>query len=249
MTEDDELWLRCFRPAPESSHRLLCFPHAGGAASSFLPLARSLAPDVEVLAVQYPGRQDRRNEPHFTSIGELADRIHRVAAPRLDESTALLGHSMGAVLAFEVVRRMERETGRTCAGLFASGRRAPSCRREEDVHRRDDSGLLAELMDLGGTDPRILQDDELLAAFLPCLRADYEAIETYRADDGVTVGCPVTVMVGEDDPRTTLEEADAWRQHTTAAFELWSFPGGHFFLDGPHHAQVVRTIAGRLGNR
>ncbi|GAA0484646.1 thioesterase II family protein [Streptomyces stramineus] len=247
MTEndDEQLWLRCYRPAPESKFRLLCLPHAGGSASYYLPFAQSLAPEIEVLAVQYPGRQDRRDERCVTSIDELADQLLRSVGPRLDASTALFGHSMGAVLAFEFARRMEQETGFTCAGIFASGRRAPSCHRHEGVHRRDDSGILSELADLGGTDPRLFEDEELLRSYLPALRADYRAIETYRGEVNAMVDCSITAMVGETDPRTTLDEAQAWSGHTTGKFTLWSFPGGHFFLDG-NHTQVTRLIRSQL---
>src|SRR4051794_9909349 len=137
-----ELWLRRFHPAPQAAARLVCLPHAGGSASYYHPLSAALSPAVEAVAVQYPGRQDRRSEPLVDDLLVLADRLADALA---DEPgpLALFGHSMGAVLAFEVARRLERE-GREIAALFVSGRRAPTAHRDEWLHRVGDAELLDE---------------------------------------------------------------------------------------------------------
>lgn len=243
--EDESLWLRRFEPAPEAPARLLCLPHAGGSAGTYLRLARSLAPETEVLAVQYPGRQDRRSEPCAESVEALADALFTAVRDRVDASTALFGHSMGAVLAFELARRLERDAGVRCVRLFASGRRAPSAFRDDSAPAASDAAMLAELRSLGGTDLRILQDEELLTAALPALRADYRAIGRYRAAEDATVDCPITVLVGDTDPRTSPDEARAWARHSTVPCEVLTFPGGHFFLDGNHDA-VVDVVTARL---
>ncbi|MEU2065212.1 alpha/beta fold hydrolase [Streptomyces sp. NPDC013455] len=241
----ESLWLRCFQPTSQARTRLLCFPHAGGSASAYVRLARSLAPEVEVLAVQYPGRQDRRGEPCADSVEALADALFTAVRHRVDASTALFGHSMGAVLAFELARRLERDADVRCARLFASGRRAPARFRDESGPAASDAAMLAELRSLGGTDLRVLQDEELLTAALPALRADYRAIGRYRAAEDATVGCPITVLVGDADPRTSLDDARAWSGHSTAETEVLTFAGGHFFLDA-HHDAVVDTVTARL---
>ncbi|MEU3985278.1 alpha/beta fold hydrolase [Streptomyces sp. NPDC026672] len=225
----DDLWIRSFRPAPEAPGRLVCFPHAGGSASYYLPVANALSPDVDVVAVQYPGRQDRRNEPGLTTVAELADRVTEVLAGRDDRPLTFFGHSMGAVIAFEVARRLEA-SGTGPVRLFASGRRAPSRTRNERVHTYDDDRLVAEIRSLSGTDSRFLDDEELLRMVLPAIRSDYTAIETYLAAPTDTVRCPVTVLVGDDDPKTSLDEARDWDGHTLGGSELRVFPGGHFFL-------------------
>ncbi|WP_405876744.1 alpha/beta fold hydrolase [Streptomyces sp. NBC_01136] len=225
----DDLWIRRFRPAPEASERLVCFPHAGGSASFYVPVAAALAPGVDVVAVQYPGRQDRRLEPGLTSVAELADRVAEALGSWDDRPLTFFGHSMGAVVAFEVARRMER-AGSGPVRLFASGRRAPSRTRDETVHTLGDDGLVAELRALSGTDARFLEDEELLRMVLPAIRSDYTAVETYLAAPGDTVRCPVTVLVGDSDPKTSLEEARAWGGHTLGGSELRIFPGGHFYL-------------------
>jgi surfactin synthase thioesterase subunit len=128
-----------------------------------------------------------------------------------------------------VARRLEAD-GCPPAGLFASGRRAPSRFRQESVHRSSDAGILAEVRRLNGTASSVLGDEEMMQAALPALRGDYQAIETYTCPEDVTVTCPVTVLAGDSDPRTSLEEARAWERHTSGSFDLRVFPGGHFFL-------------------
>ncbi|TDB95509.1 alpha/beta fold hydrolase [Actinomadura sp. 7K534] len=163
MTEPaagNETWIRRFHPAPEAATRLVCFPHAGGSAPFYFPVSATLSPGVEVLTVQYPGRQDRRNEPPIGHIPALADAVFEALRPWLADRPALFGHSMGSVVAFEVARRME-EHSTPPRVLVASGRRAPSRYRGESVHQRDDEGILAELRKLSGTDPRLLADEEL----------------------------------------------------------------------------------------
>ncbi|WP_433335411.1 thioesterase II family protein [Spirillospora sp. CA-294931] len=239
-TVDGGTWIRRFHPAPEAVTRLVCFPHAGGSATFYFPVSAKLSPDVEVLTVQYPGRQDRRNEPPIADIPALADAVFDALRPWLGDRPALFGHSMGATVAFEVARRMERH-GTPPRVLVASGRRAPSCHRSENVHLRDDEGLLAELDKLSGTDARLLADEELRRMVLPAVRADYRAIETYRLPaDTPRLSCPVTVIVGDDDPQVTLDEAAAWRGHTTGAFDLQIAPGGHFYLTDQPEATIER---------
>jgi surfactin synthase thioesterase subunit len=237
-------WLCRYRPAPQARVRLVCFPHAGGSASYFYPVAQALAADIDVIAVQYPGRQNRRLEPCCDSISELADQVGRELRAE-PAPIAFFGHSMGAIVAFEVARRMERGTGTGPAALFASGRRAPSRSRAENVHERDDAGLVAEILALGGTDSALLQDRELLSMVLPAIRADYRAIERYSCPPGVTISSPVTVLTGTADPRTTQPEAEAWRGHTTGRFSLHSYPGGHFFLQS-HIPEILAVITAGL---
>ncbi|WP_309032573.1 thioesterase II family protein, partial [Streptomyces alfalfae] len=158
VTDGSDLWLRRFHPAPDAPVRLVCFPHAGGSATFYFPVSAALQSDSDVTALQYPGRQDRRSEPNVDDIGVLADRIAPVVAPLFDRPVVFFGHSMGAIIAFEVARRLQ-ERGHTPAMLFASGRRAPSTRREENVHQRDDDGIVAEMKAMSGTDAQVLGDE------------------------------------------------------------------------------------------
>ncbi|GAA3062729.1 oleoyl-ACP hydrolase [Streptomyces sp. NRRL B-1568] len=242
-------WIRRYHSALPTAPRLVCFPHAGGSASFYFPVAGALAPDVDVLAVQYPGRQDRRAEPLVDSVHALADRVFADLRPYAEDTgrpLVFFGHSMGATVAFEVARRIQAAGLPAPARLFASARRAPSRTRPDQVHKRDDDGLIAELRRLSGTDSRVLGNEEIMRMALPAIRNDYKAVETYRADSGVRIDSPVTVFVGDDDPTTSLDEAKAWNEHTTAECELRIFPGGgHFYLaDRP--AEVIEEIKNRI---
>ncbi|MEV0441460.1 alpha/beta fold hydrolase [Streptomyces spectabilis] len=234
-----DLWVRSYHPAPAARRRLVCFPHAGGSASFYFPVSAALSEVADVIALQYPGRQDRHTERGIETIGEMADRIAEALRGHTTLPLTFFGHSMGAVLAFEVARRLEKD-GQAPVHVFASGRRAPSRFRPENVHQRDDDGIIAEMRKLSGTDPRVLGDEELLRMVLPAIRSDYTAIETYRAEAGAQIGSPITVLVGDDDPRTTLDEARAWEPHTLGSFDMKVFSGGHFYLTD--HAQDVIAV-------
>ncbi|WP_234312472.1 thioesterase II family protein [Streptomyces griseus] len=209
----------------------MCFPHAGGSASSFLPLSRALGERLDVLAVQYPGRQDRRREEPYRSIGAHADALAEALAPLTAEPYALFGHSMGAVLAYETARRLAASGRPAPSRVFLSGRGAPSPR--PSVHDRlgDDAAILRAVRGLGGTGPAVLDDPELLEMVMPALRADYGALGAYTWDGGAPLVSPVTALVGDADPVVPVEEAAAWSGHTTGEFGLRVLPGGHFYLD------------------
>jgi len=237
---DADLWCRRYRPARNATARLVCLPHAGGSAPFFLPVAAALSPGVDVVAIQYPGRQDRRGEQPLVDMDALADSIYEVLRGQPELPVTFFGHSLGAIVGFEVARRLEAAK-HDPVRLFASGRRGPSTRRDEAVHLRDDAGILGEVRRLNGTASALLSDDELMRAALPALRADYQVAETYRCAPDVTVDFPITVLTGDADPKTTPQEAKAWAAHT-GAFDIQVFKGGHFFLTD-HVDAVTRLLA------
>ncbi|MEH6375601.1 thioesterase domain-containing protein [Streptomyces sp. KLMMK] len=234
---DDGLWIRRFHPRTDSLVRLVCLPHAGGSAGFYRPLSRAMPGTVDVLSVQYPGRQDRRTEPLVDSVPALADQVFAALLPWTDRPLALFGHGMGASLAFEVARRLERDRDTVPATLFVSGHRAPSAPRRDTAHPRD----------ADGTDARPPGDEEVLRMILPSTRAaDYHAAETYTWQPGPPLRSPVTCLVGDGDPKLTAEEATAWSGHTDGAFTLKAFAGGHFFLT-QHSREIARLMAEQLG--
>jgi pyochelin biosynthesis protein PchC len=240
-----DAWIRRIGSPRNAAVSLICFPHAGGSATYYSWLARSLAPEIELVAIQYPGRQDRRFEECIDNIPEFSDRIFEALNPWTERPFAFFGHSMGAILAFEVARRFEATMDTAPLRLFASGRRAPSRQRSDNIHQRDDRGLIAELRRVGATDERVLADEELLATILRVIRADYRAIETYSCPPGAVVACPVTALVGDADPQATIDEASAWSEHCTGEFDLRVFPGGHFYLDSCR-TQVAHLLSTSL---
>jgi surfactin synthase thioesterase subunit len=239
-SDGDNLWCRRYRPARGAGARLVCLPHAGGSAPFFLPVAAALSPGVDVVAIQYPGRQDRRAERPISDMAVLADRIHAILRRQPEMPVTIFGHSLGAVLGFEVTRRLEAD-GHGPVRLYASGRRAPSTYRDEKVHLLDDAGILAEVRKMNGTASSVLGDDEMMRAALPALRADYRAAETYSCAPEITVNCPISALTGDNDPKTTVAEAKAWIRHTSGAFDLQVFPGGHFFLTDQAD-QVIKIL-------
>ncbi|MGK3205784.1 thioesterase II family protein [Amycolatopsis sp. MEPSY49] len=247
VNERTSRWIRRFHAADAAAVRLVCLPHAGGSATAYFAFSRAAAAaalDADVVAVQYPGRQDRLGERCFDDVGAMADAIADDLGPWFDRPVALFGHSMGATLGYEVARRLEAR-GAELLGLFASACRAPSQQRIEYVHQRDDDGLIAALKELSGTDSAVLGDDELLRMVLPAVRGDYTAVETYRHRPGTELACPIQVLVGDDDPVTELAEADAWRAHTTGGCGVEVYPGGHFYLNAQLDG-VLAVVAARL---
>jgi pyochelin biosynthetic protein PchC len=242
-----ERWIRRFSPAPDARSMLVCLPHAGGSASYYVPIARALAPRVDVLAVQYPGRQDRRNEPCVETVTELADQIFAVLRPILDRPVTLFGHSMGASVAFELALRLEG-AGVVPTALFASGRRAPSSLRQETTHQWPDRELIGEVIALSGTGSELLDDEEIMRMVLPAIRSDYTAVETYRWTPGTMLTCPIHAFIGDVDPKVTVEEALPWDKHTEGEFDLKVFSGGHFYID-QHLSEIVDAIRDHVDQR
>jgi pyochelin biosynthesis protein PchC len=241
-----ELWFRGYRPTAPGAPRLLCLPHAGGAAGWYSPLTTALAPRVRALAVQYPARQDRYAEPGTESVGALADRLFLALdgdEAAQDVPTALFGHSMGAIVAFELARRLEA-AGRAPAVLIVSGSRAPSASSSATAPVGD-KALIEELTSLGGTDTSLLRDPDLLKLFLPALRSDYAALAAYRRPEGGPLSCPIVAMVGDQDHEVSTEEIEVWAAETNAGFELRIYPGGHFYL-ADQVVEVTAAIEGDL---
>ncbi|MFD5268554.1 thioesterase II family protein [Streptomyces sp. NPDC058335] len=240
----ENLWIRRFHPSERARVRLVCLPHAGGSASFWFPVSHALSPEVDVVCVQYPGRQDRRDEPGLDSITALADGVTAALGPWQDLPLAFLGHSMGALVGFEVASRLQ-ERGVLAETLFVSARRAPSRYRSEHVHLRTDEEVVAELRALSGTESDLLGDDEIVRMILPAVRSDYRAVETYRYTPRPPLKARVVALAGESDPRVDVAEVAAWEEHTAGAFELRTFPGGHFFL-APHREAVLTVLRENL---
>lgn len=246
LTRTEDPWTRRLVAAPHSRLRLVCLPHAGGSASYFRSLAIALSPDVETVAVQYPGRQERRAEAPLESVEQLADAAYEALCELPPGPFALFGHSLGGLVAFEVVRRFEAGGGPYPVRLFASAVSAPSVLRRPTAHLADDETLIAELCALGGTSRSLLSEAEIRALPLPAVRADYRAVDRYRPEPGARVACPLTVLVGTADPIVSLSDAAAWGSHTSAGGAVRTFTGGHFYLDRQIQA-VADTVTDGVG--
>lgn len=226
VVRETGVWVRRFHPASQPAARLVCFPPAGGSASHFYPVSRVMGPEVDVVCLQYPGRQDRSGEPPLDTVAAFADEIATALEPWTGVRLILFGHGLGATIAYETARRLEA-AGVAVAALIVSGRRGPTTFRDERMHQLDDDQLLAEarcLSELGDA----LLDDGIARAVLPALRAGHHAAETYRHTSGEPLRCPVTVLIADADPVVTVAEAKDWEAHTTGPFQLTVFPGSRF---------------------
>ncbi|MFC7531623.1 thioesterase II family protein [Actinoplanes sp. GCM10030250] len=244
---DHESWVRCFSPQPGAAIRLACFAHAGGSASFFFPFAEALAPHVEVLGMQYPGRLDRYADPSLDSMLALAEEAGAALAHWSDRPLALFGHSMGATVGFEVARRMQHRDGAPVVTLFASGRRSPSLPDRLSGRVLDDRQLLAEL-ELSASAAALLEDEDVRQMMMPAIRADYRAIASYRYDPEPRLSCPVVSLIGDRDPKVSVAEAGTWDAVTDGPFDLRVFPGGHFYL-GDRVEDVAAAVLDALGVR
>jgi surfactin synthase thioesterase subunit len=217
----------------------VAFPHAGGSATCFFPLSGALSPDVDVLAIQYPGRQDRRKEDNVEDLLTLADLIVPEVLPYADRPLALYGHGMGATVAFEVAVRLA--AAQVVPGLLlVTGRRAPSSSRDERIHSCSDADFVREVKGLGSTDSRLFDDPQTLKMILPGLRSDYRATELYRYRDTPPLECPIVALIGEDDPMVTEEEALLWGTHTAAGLTVSVMSGDHFFIN--ENTEVTKPL-------
>lgn len=227
--------------------RLVCLPHAGGAATLYRNWGGGLPLEVEVLAARYPGRQDRLLEPSIETMAELADRLTEALAPYLGEPLALFGHSLGADVAYEVTVRLEQRHGVSPRHLFVSGALAPHVAEEHELHELSDAELLEELRRLDSPGSEVLGNPELAELTLPSLRADYRLSSGYRPTRAelTTIRTPITAFTGDADPLVPVEQVRGWAELTGGAYHEQVFSGGHFFLES-HRAQLLGMIGARL---
>jgi surfactin synthase thioesterase subunit len=234
----------CRHPLPAPRMRLVTFAHAGGGPQTFMPWDSKLAPDVELWHVTLPGRAGRTREPFAREWGPLVDELAAAIARDVPGPVALFGHSLGALLAFEVARRLVR-SGRPPAHLIVSGRDGPDVTPSLDVPDTDDELLHFIDVAYGGVPDQVRASREVLDYFLPMLRADLELARDYVLRPGVALTCPITAMTGDADPIASPAGLARWGLQTGAGCERHVLPGGHFYLVDREPA-VLSTISSRL---
>jgi medium-chain acyl-[acyl-carrier-protein] hydrolase len=223
-------WAVCYVPREAASLRLLCFPYAGAGASIYRAWAALLPPEIELWAIQMPGREHRMAEPPRHDLMGLVEEAQVALRPLLDSPFALFGHSLGALQAFEFARALRRHQAPGPRHLFVSARRAPQHpSMRPAMYLLPEREFWNELARYGGI-PQILNDEpELREIFYPILSADFALFETYLYRQEAPLLCPITALGGREDPTLDPEDLAAWRIQTDAAFDMRFFSGDHFF--------------------
>lgn len=243
---NENVWLPQRREGGCERIRLFCFPHAGGGTALFHRWATEMPEGVELLPVRLPGREVRFKEPAYTDLMALVDALGEALLPELDKPYALLGHSLGALVGFELARLLRRRGEKLPEHLFVAACPAPQAAHSRSpIHHLPDDEFVESLRRRYNGIPSLATHEELIRLMLPTMRADVEAAETYRYRREPPLQCPILVLGGSEDRCVSPAHLAAWQKQTTREFSLRVFPGGHFFL---HKAgrSVVRSIVGRL---
>ncbi|WP_306361339.1 thioesterase II family protein [Nocardia sp. CC227C] len=227
---DADSWMP-YPPVGNAPMTLYCLPHAGSGASTYLPWRERLRADLEVVPLQPPGRETRAHERPHVHVDPLVDELLTAVGERWRTPFALFGHSMGALVAFELAHRLIETDRPRPERLILSGRRAPHRSAWDPfAHDASDAELLAFLRGLGGTPPTVLDDPGLRPALFRLMRADLGVDETYRHRPRPPLPIPITVLGGSADPQVPVDELDHWTDCGTAGVDIRVVPGDHFFV-------------------
>ncbi len=242
----DNLWV--IRPLsnPQASSRLFCFPYAGAGASIFHNWAKKLPREMELCAIQLPGRESRIRETPLNRLKDVVTILVPLLKPYLDRPFAFFGHSMGALLSFELARELRRQNYPLPFHLFVSGRNAPQLLDlQPPIHRLPDPQFIEKIKEFNGTPDSVWQDTKLMEQFLPVLRADFAILETYFYGNEAPLDCPITAFGGLEDGQVSETKLGAWNKQTKAEFNLQMFPGDHFFLHS-REQELLQALSTQL---
>lgn len=224
-------WVTAIPSSGRSLGRLFCFPFAGGGASAYYPWKDRIIADVELVRIHLPGRETRLREPLATCVKPLVETLVEELISWMDRPFAFFGHSMGALLAFELAKELRRRYNLLPAHLFVSGFWAPHLPPPRPPFSHlPNSEFIDRVREYGGIPELVSQNEELMEIFTPILRADFQIIETYRYRPEMPLECPLTAFGGFSDPKIGREKISAWKIHTSNCFTTNFFPGGHFFV-------------------
>jgi medium-chain acyl-[acyl-carrier-protein] hydrolase len=224
-------WASCLRPQRKARLRLFCLPYAGGGASIYRDWVSEFPEQIEVWTVHLPGRESRLADPAISDLEQLAAAASIGLQPFLSRPYAFFGHSMGALIAFELTRRLRQQGRSPPACLAVSAAPGPHVAKVDNpIHALPLPAFLQELKNLNGTPTEVFANSELLELMLPMLRADFCAVENYRYQPDDVLGCPILTFGGASDAQVSRDELEAWREQTTGSFSLKVFPGDHFYF-------------------
>jgi len=237
-------WFVCPRPDPAAETRLFIFPYAGGSPAAF---NRWSVDDIESQIVHYPGRGSRFSEPPIKKIENLVENLCFAIQPLLNMPSVFFGHSLGGLIAFELVRELRRRNLSQPNTLFVSACAAPQFPDPNPpIHALPDDTFLEALKKFNGIPSEILKQPETLKILLPTVRADFETVEVYRFDSSEPpLDIPIIAFGGLDDERVGRERLEGWALQTSSIFRSRYFPGGHFFINTAGD-EVIASIAAEV---
>lgn len=214
--------------------RIFCIPHAGGSAAAFRPWIPLLGERAQVCPIEPPGRATRFAEPAHHRLEPYVEALATAMRPWLDRPYLLLGHSLGALIAFELTRALAARGAPLPARLLLSGREGPRLSRERGADELGDDALVGYLKTYAGTPAEVFENPELLQLILPVVRADFTLLAHWRFDPAAKVSVAATAIGGAKDPEVPPATLEAWREVADGPFDVRVFPGGHFYLyDAP----------------
>jgi len=224
--------------------RLFCIPFAGGGASAYFRWGQGLPAEIQVCPIQLRGHETRFAEDAFRSMGPMIEELGPALLPWLDVPFAIFGHSMGAIIGFELARFLRRAAGKAPLCLFVSSRRAPQVATSaRKIAGLPDNEFVREMTEQYNAIPDLVrQDRELMNRFIPILKADMTMLESYeyRRDDPFSF--MISAFGGLEDRHVSMDDLDAWREHTRGPSKVRQFPGGHFLIKD-RRAEVLRAVA------
>ena len=241
-------WIRFLQPKPNANLRLFCFPYAGGNSNIFRTWSDNLPASVEICALELPGRGKRIMETPFSNLFALIDVLATILKPYLDKPLAFFGHSMGALISFELIRKIRREYNIEPDILFVSGHRAPQIPNPETpIYNLPEAEFIEKLRSIKGTPQAILENDELMKIIIPILRADFAICDTYFYTPDAPLNCPIIAFGGEGDNGIKRGKLRAWSNQTKGLFFKHILPGNHFFLHS-EQKQLLELISEQLNS-
>jgi len=239
-------WVVIPKLNPTATVRLLCLPYAGGSAAVFHRWSDRFSREIEVCAVQLPGRSTRLQEAPFTSMPLLVEALASALHPYLDKPFAMFGYGMGALIGFELARYLRKSSGALPNHLFVGGRQAPQIPiNSSPSYNLPEQEFISALAALNGTPTEVLESPELMELILPLLRADFELAKTYIYRAEPPLDALISAYGGQLDAELTREGLEGWSVHTSAEFKVRVFPGDHFFLH-TKQLSLIRAIESEL---
>lgn len=240
-------WITSVNATTQAKGQLICLPFAGGGASYYRRWNPIVPDTISMFAMQLPGREERMAEPPFDRMQELVQAAITGLIPALRPPYSLFGHSLGALICYELVHALAQQGYPMPEHLFVSGAMAPHIARATmPVHELPDNRLIEKVARYGGFAEEILEHPELMELLMPRLRADFALFETHTFQQRAPLPCPITAFAGQSDEYVRLDAVAAWQSHTAAEFQFESFPGGHFFLN-ESAPQILDRIALTMG--